>query len=111
MNPDSFKLVLYTSFLDEEEAVGLELINALQELCQKLNKPIFEHHSRFSKGPQASGLASTRWDQAFFAAKIQEGIYSGAKKIWICGPPVVQEHFDRASGNLELSSAQRDEII
>jgi len=29
VNPDTFKLVLYTSFLDEEEAVGLELINAL----------------------------------------------------------------------------------
>jgi hypothetical protein len=33
VNPDTFKLVLYTSFLDEEEAVGLELIAALQELC------------------------------------------------------------------------------
>jgi hypothetical protein len=33
VNPDAFKLVLYTSFLDEEEAVGLELINALKELC------------------------------------------------------------------------------
>jgi len=33
VNPDTFKLVLYTSFLDEEEAVGLELIVALQELC------------------------------------------------------------------------------
>lgn len=32
VNPDTFKLVLYTSFLDEEEAVGLELITALQEL-------------------------------------------------------------------------------
>ena len=29
VNPDAFKLVLYTSFLDEEEAVGLELITAL----------------------------------------------------------------------------------
>jgi len=49
VNPDTFKLVLYTSFLDDEEAVGLELIEALKELCKKLNKPIFEHHSRFSK--------------------------------------------------------------
>ena len=87
VNPDAFKLVLYTSFLDEDEAVGLELINALQELCQKLNKPIFEHHSRFSKA-RATAQASPRWDQAFFDAKIQEGVKTGAKKIWICGPPV-----------------------
>ena len=35
---DNFQFELYTSFASEEEAVGLELINLLEQLCNKFNK-------------------------------------------------------------------------
>ena len=44
VDPNSFKLVLYTSFLNEKEAVGLELIEALKSA----NPEIIEHHAIYS---------------------------------------------------------------
>ena len=35
---DNFQFEIYTSFASEEEAVGLELINLLEQLCNKFNK-------------------------------------------------------------------------
>ena len=46
---NSFKLILYTSFATREEAVGLEMIEALQNACKKYgHNNLFEFHSRIS---------------------------------------------------------------
>lgn len=39
-----------------------------------------------------------RWDQELFVKEINK-YYIGddTKKIWICGPPIMQENFDRAT--------------
>mmetsp|Transcript_10565 Transcript_10565/g.17727 ORF Transcript_10565/g.17727 Transcript_10565/m.17727 type:complete len:232 (-) Transcript_10565:65-760(-) len=88
-----FKFVLFSSFSCDEESICLPLIDSLKQLCRKFDRPfLFEHHSRISnqtKSPQ-------RWDKKFFSQTIQNMIYSGAKKIWVCGPPIMNEYCERA---------------
>lgn len=46
---DNFKLILYTSFSDEQEAICLPLIEGLKALCAKHQlEDLFEHVSRIS---------------------------------------------------------------
>jgi len=93
LNLEEFKLELYTSFVSEEEAIGLDLINALKAIIEKFEeKPdLFVHHSRI-------GNNAPRWNEGFVKEKILAS--EGAKKIWVCGPPLMQEIFDRASEGL-----------
>ena len=39
----SFKLIMFSVFRDDQEAVGLDLLQGLTNLCNKLNKPLFDH--------------------------------------------------------------------
>ena len=56
---DNFKLILYTSFQDEKEAVCLSLIEGLIQLCKKYKRTdLFEHDSRLSRVAHNSG----KWD-------------------------------------------------
>lgn len=81
---DNFNFQLYFSYSNEEEAVCLQLINKVKELCEKLEKPyLLEVHTRMAH--------SQRWDQEYFEAKIKNKVADGAKKIWVCGPPLMQE--------------------
>ena len=34
-----------------------------------------------------------RWDCALH---LNSYLYTNAKKVWVCGPPLMQEYFDRA---------------
>ena len=48
---DNFQFELNTSFANESEAVGLELIRILESLCMKYKrKNLFIHNSRMSSG-------------------------------------------------------------
>lgn len=40
-----------------------------------------------------------RWDQSYFEKEITRQSDAGAKKLWICGPPMMQENFDKAAGS------------
>ena len=75
VDPDSFKLVLYSSFQNENEAIALELIDALESLCEKTGKKVFEHHSRLSNPlGNRPNSNSVRWTKAFFQEKIHEHV-------------------------------------
>jgi len=55
----NFKLILHTSFASKEEAIGLELIEALQSLCSAHGlTTLFEHHSRLTNDVSESILAT-----------------------------------------------------
>jgi len=86
----NFKFELYTTFASEEESIGLELIKALHDLCEKKQLETFKHF------PRAKG--SPRWDSPYFFSKFRELETSKAtyKKAWVCGPPMMQELFDKA---------------
>ena len=86
---DDFKLVLHTAFKSENEAIGLELIEALEKLSK----------GRFTHIPKKQ-----RWTEDFFLSQLKEEL---PKKIWICGPPIVQEIFDHAVEKMPLTDEQR----
>lgn len=71
---DNFTFELYTAFSMEQEAIGIELIKALEKLCRASGYPdLFKHHSAigghfFDKLP-IDGAAS---DGQYFRAKITE---------------------------------------
>mmetsp|Transcript_12788 Transcript_12788/g.21629 ORF Transcript_12788/g.21629 Transcript_12788/m.21629 type:complete len:226 (-) Transcript_12788:192-869(-) len=65
---DNFRFVLHTSFLSEEEALCMDLINSLTQLCQTFGYPkLFEHISRISN----KGKKGQRWDQGYFMSTLQ----------------------------------------
>jgi len=84
-----FSFELYTSFATKDESIGLELIYMLSKACKRYKMPnLFIHH------PKGSGK---RLDQDGYFQKFQELEQSGTcRKVWVCGPPLMQEHFDRA---------------
>jgi len=58
---NSFKLILYTSFATREEAIGLEMIEALISACKKYGaNNLFEFHSRISNDPSTN--PQIRWN-------------------------------------------------
>ena len=120
--PDDFKLELYTSFYNEDEAVGLELIKALENLYQdyvqeslvssgigtpdrvaEADTCPFVHVGRLNSIPKQKAV---RWDQDYFRNKFDGFERSGVAKVYICAPPIVQEFFDRAAYNRVESKTQ-----
>ena len=93
---NNFKLILHTSFATHEDAIGLDLLETLESLCLAYGyNHLFEHHSRITHDVEESILAAQpRWDTHI---ALNNHLYLGAKRIWICGPPLLLEYFDRAA--------------
>lgn len=91
----TFKFVLYASFPSREEAIGLELLEGLAEIAKGRGLMNFHLELRFSN----SGVA-TRWDREFIMRNIDIWNKEGLKKAYVCGPPVMNELFDRTIDSL-----------
>ena len=110
---DSFKFILHYSYYDSKEAVCLDLIQALVTLCEKQGKKdLFEFHPRVSKtfDEMSEIRKRKRWDQGYFKNQIEKGLESGVKRMYVCGPPLVQENFDRAQDSIK-DPAKEGKII
>lgn len=73
----------------------MDLIEALVEVCKKLNLDCFEATVRLS---QTDGPKLPRWTPDYIEKEL------GGKtleKVWVCGPPGVNEMFDRTLGDLK----------
>jgi len=102
---DNFQFDLHTSFASEEEAMGLELLDLLVDLCEKYGyKNLFTHYSRISKVKKDAKLRQPqgkRMDEAAYKEEFERFEKGGqVEKAYVCGPPVMQEHFDRAQDAL-----------
>lgn len=83
-----FKFVFYCSFPNEQESIGLDLCRGLADLCEKTGNKNFEFHCRFSK------YTKERWDKKFLEESLsKQG--TNLKRIWVCGPPMMNESFDK----------------
>ena len=82
-----FRLVLFASFISKENSFGLELLEKLRAYTQALKNDKFELHLRFSNEK------SVRWDNNFIEGQLANN--KDCKKIWVCGPPLMQENFDK----------------
>jgi predicted ferric reductase len=74
-----FILKMYASFPSRKEAIALELLESVKS-------PKFELFLRFSDEK------SPRWDHKFIDNQIPEDV----KKVWVCGPPLLEENFDKS---------------
>ena len=96
---DDFKLKVYISNPTRQSSIGLTLLEALEKYCKKNGMQNFELVVRISNEGK-----SRRWDGDF----IQEQL--GAltpKKVWVCGPPVMSETFDRKFAEMKAADPQR----
>lgn len=99
---NNFKFVLHTSFASEREAIGLELINLLTDLCAKNGfEGLFEHHSRMSN---SNSVDSKYWTGQFFDEEIAAAIQNNDSKVSICATPMIQEMFDKAADKISTNN-------
>ena len=91
----TFKFVLYASFPSRSDAVGLELIEGLRDIQNKL--PFKNFHVELRFGNEARG---TRWDRDFIIRHIDIWKKEGLTKAYVCGPPPMNELFDRTIDSL-----------
>lgn len=97
---ENFSLELHTNFENEEEIIGLEMINLLTEMTQKMNMTdLFYHNCRISSRDKHI----EKYNESNLHAKFSEYENSNQniRKVWLCGPPLMQEHFTNAVNRLE----------
>ena len=92
MMDGTFQLYLYVSFPKRSEAIALDLFEALANHCNRLGKKYFDLHVRLS----SEGKNPERWDEKFVQKELEKFSVDEINKIWVCGPPVMNETFDRA---------------
>ena len=101
---NSFSFILHTSFTNEKEAICLELIDTLKRLCKKHKREnLFKHVSRITR-PTNLGTDIAP-DKSYHGVDYFKKVFNenqDAKKIWVCGPPRMQEDFDRAAESNKL---------
>ena len=83
----SFKFVLYVSFQSREESIALELCEGLKKVCEQKSINNFEFHARFSNESKA------HWNKEFVLNQLKN--YQPLSKVWVCGPPIMNEEFDK----------------
>lgn len=89
MLEDDFKFVLFVSFKNREEGIALELLEMFSLLCKKMHLDVFELYERFSD------TNKERWNLPFIEKLIYAREVNEIKKIWVCGPPQLNEDFDK----------------
>ena len=102
----TFKFVLYASFASREDAIALELLEGLAEITKSLNLRNFQLELRFSN----SGVAN-RWDRDFIIRHIDIWRKEGLVKAYVCGPPVMNELFDRTIESLIQQQALERSMV
>ena len=104
----NFKLYLYVSFPSREESVALELFEALADYCNRNGRKNFDLYVRLSQ----EGKNPQRWSQEFVLQQLGKFNVDEIKKIWVCGPPAMNETFDRAfhSGNAQVSQLSQEQF-
>ena len=85
-------MYLFVSFPSRAESVGLELCEALSSYCNAMGKKNFELFVRLSK----EGVNKERWSEQFVNGQLSKFSLREINRIWVCGPPVMNETFDRA---------------
>ena len=73
--------------------IGLNICEALQKVNRKLGETNFKLTVRISK--RWDGIRGTVWDEKFVKDNLSP--YAGSiKKVWISGPPGMNENLDKA---------------
>ncbi len=90
---DDFQFLFYVSMNSMEQEIGLNICEALQKVNRKLKEDNFKLTVRISK--RWDGFRGEIWDEKFVENNLEA--YAGKiRKVWISGPPVMNESLDKA---------------
>jgi len=106
IDPKKFELHLYASFPSKREAVAYELCEALHNYCARNDLKTFTLHPRLSK----EKINPERWSEAWVESTIMGYDAKKVERLWVCGPPVMNETFDRAIMDM-TSRIPQDKMI
>ena len=90
---DDFTFLFFVSMLSMDSEIGLNICEALQKVNRKLGETNFKLTVRISK--RWDGLRGQVWDEAF----VEENLLQHAgkiRKVWVSGPPGMNETLDKA---------------
>jgi len=90
---DDFVFLFYVSMLSMDQEIGLNICEALQKVNKKLQETNFKLTVRISK--RWDGFRGEIWDQKFVDDNLSP--YAGnIRKVWISGPPGMNETLDKS---------------
>jgi hypothetical protein len=85
-----FKFIFYVSFPKREEGIAVELCEGLQRVCNARELKNFQFMPRYSNE------LKQRWDASFINSALDiSNVGKDLKRVWVCGPPIMNELFDR----------------
>jgi len=98
---DSFKFIFYISHQNLNETMGMDLSLKLIELNKHLGFNNFDLVVRLSEGhPDLKGEKPKRWNKEAIKEELMQ--FAGQlSKIWVCGPPMLNQTFDIALEQLQ----------
>ena len=91
-------LHLYVAFQDRASAIGLDLIEALEKVNHKLGVHNFKAVIRLS---QTDGPKLPRWTPEYIKEEMAP-LAGQIKRVWVCGPPAINEMFDKTFESLRF---------
>lgn len=83
LNPN-FRFTLFVSYATRKDAIALTLLENLAKMCP----------SQFELRLRISEEKMPRWTDKFIEKNVVEA--KDIRKIWVCGPPMMSEQFDKA---------------
>ena len=98
----NFKLYLFVSFPNRQDSIALELFEALANYCNRHGLQNFDLYVRLSQEDQNP----KRWDQDFVLQQLKQFNVDEIEKIWVCGPPTMNETFDKAFHSLNNTATK-----
>ena len=87
---------MYAAFPSKAEGVAYDLMEALSDYCRRKNSKTFELIPRLSK----EKINPKRWDIPWVESTLLSYPAAEVQRMWVCGPPVMNETFDRALMNM-----------
>lgn len=87
LHPDC-KFTLYVSYATRKDAIALTLLEELAKMCP----------NQFALQLRISEEKMPRWTDEFINKNVRGA--KDLKRIWVCGPPMMNEQFDKALFNL-----------
>ncbi|CDW89749.1 cytochrome b5-like heme steroid binding domain containing protein [Stylonychia lemnae] len=94
INIEEFRFILYASFKNEEDSIAYEMCQGLQNYCRKNGLKNFQFNVRFSDANL------NKWDYGFIEYVLGVNQDIDLQRLWVCGPPKMNEDFHKALENL-----------
>lgn len=94
--------MLFASFQSRGDAIALPLLEGLAKLVNAKGVPQrFKLVLRLSSANKSAPVhPARRWDSNFIKEQLETYSKSGISQIWVCGPPLLEEVFDKSLSSL-----------